>query len=61
MCRKGEGSVLLLGQKCFLRDVKSHGQAKMCFEFEILMAVTIKHGVFWVVTPCGSEIVQRFG
>jgi hypothetical protein len=25
------------------------------------MAVTVKNGVFWVVTPCGSCKNRRFG
>jgi hypothetical protein len=29
--------------------------------FEVFTAVTMKNGVFWVVTPCGSCKNQRFG
>jgi hypothetical protein len=29
--------------------------------FEIFTAVTIKDGVFWDVTPCGSFKNRRFG
>jgi hypothetical protein len=29
--------------------------------FEVFTAVTIKNGVFWVVTPCGSCKNRRFG
>jgi hypothetical protein len=29
--------------------------------FEIFTAVTMKNGVFWVVTPCGSYKNRRFG
>jgi hypothetical protein len=29
--------------------------------FEVFMAVTMKNGVFWDVTPCGSCKNQRFG
>jgi hypothetical protein len=29
--------------------------------FEVLTAVTMKNGVFWVVTPCGSCKSRRFG
>jgi hypothetical protein len=28
--------------------------------FEVFMAVTMKNGVFWVVTPCGSCKNRRF-
>jgi hypothetical protein len=29
--------------------------------FEVFTAVTMKNGVFWVVTPCGSCNNRRFG
>jgi hypothetical protein len=29
--------------------------------FEVFTAVTMKNGVFWDVTPCGSCKNQRFG
>jgi hypothetical protein len=29
--------------------------------FEVLMAVIMKNGVFWDVTPCGSCKNRRFG
>jgi hypothetical protein len=29
--------------------------------FEVLTAVTMKNGVFWVITPCGSWKNRRFG
>jgi hypothetical protein len=29
--------------------------------FEVFTAVTMKNGVFWVVTPCGSCKNGRFG
>jgi hypothetical protein len=29
--------------------------------FEVFMAVTMKHGVFWDVMPCGSCKNRRFG
>jgi hypothetical protein len=29
--------------------------------FEVFTAVTMKNGVFWVVTPCGSCKNRRFG
>jgi hypothetical protein len=29
--------------------------------FEVFMVVTMKNGVFWDVTPCGSYKNQRFG
>jgi hypothetical protein len=30
-------------------------------KFEVFTAVTMKNGVFWVVTPCGSCTNRRFG
>jgi hypothetical protein len=32
-----------------------------CVRFEVFTAVTMKNGVFWVVTPCGSCKNRRFG
>jgi hypothetical protein len=32
-----------------------------CVRFEVFMAVTMKNGVFWDVTPCGSCKDRRFG
>jgi hypothetical protein len=29
--------------------------------FEVFTVVTMKNGVFWVVTPCGSCKNRRFG
>jgi hypothetical protein len=29
--------------------------------FEVFTAVTLKNGVFWDVTPCGSRKNRRFG
>jgi hypothetical protein len=29
--------------------------------FEVFMAVTMKNGVFWDVTPCGSYKNRHFG
>jgi hypothetical protein len=29
--------------------------------FEVFTAVTMKNGVFWDVTPCGSGKNRRFG
>jgi hypothetical protein len=29
--------------------------------FEVFTAVTMKNGVFWVVTPCGSCKNRQFG
>jgi hypothetical protein len=38
-------------------DWKNHGYVR----FEVFTAVTMKNGVFWVVTPCGSCKDRRFG
>jgi recombination DNA repair RAD52 pathway protein len=32
-----------------------------CVRFEVFTAVTMKNGVFWDVTPCGSCKNRRFG
>jgi hypothetical protein len=32
-----------------------------CVRFEVFTAVTMKTGVFWDVTPCGSCKNRRFG
>jgi hypothetical protein len=34
---------------------------KSVVRFEVFTAVTMKNGVFWVVTPCGSCKNRRFG
>jgi hypothetical protein len=34
---------------------------KYFVRFEVFTAVTMKNGVFWVVTPCGSCKNRRFG
>jgi hypothetical protein len=32
-----------------------------CVRFEVFTAVTMKNGVFWDITPCGSCKNRRFG
>jgi hypothetical protein len=32
-----------------------------CVGFEVFTAVTMKNGVFWDITPCGSSKNRRFG
>jgi hypothetical protein len=32
-----------------------------CVRLEVFTAVTVKNGVFWDVTPCGSCKNRRFG
>jgi hypothetical protein len=34
---------------------------KLYIRFEVFTAVTMKNGVFWDVTPCGSCKNRRFG
>jgi hypothetical protein len=34
---------------------------RYCVRFEVFTAVTMKNGVFWVVTPCGSCKNRRSG
>jgi hypothetical protein len=36
-------------------------QIRSCVRFEVFTAVTMKNGVFWDVTPCGSCKSRRFG
>jgi hypothetical protein len=36
-------------------------KTKAFLRFEVFTAVTMKNGVFWVVTPCGSCKNRRFG
>jgi hypothetical protein len=48
-------------RKCALRQA---GQARfdlLQIRFEVFTAVTMKTGVFWDVTPCGSCKNRRFG
>jgi hypothetical protein len=53
-----EGSVV----HCYRRGYsKSYKQYRNCVRFEDLTAVTMKNGVFWDVTPCGSCENRRFG
>jgi hypothetical protein len=40
---------------------KYTGTAFLHVRFEVLTAVTMKNGVFWDVTPCGSCKSRRFG
>jgi hypothetical protein len=39
----------------------SRYEVDSCVRFEVFTAVTMKNGVFWVVTPCGSCNNRRFG
>jgi hypothetical protein len=36
------------------RSIASYGKRCSYVRFEVFTAVTMKNGVFWVVTPCGS-------
>jgi hypothetical protein len=38
-----------------------HRNVTHCVRFEAFTAVTMKNGVFWDVTPCGSCNNRRFG
>jgi hypothetical protein len=38
-----------------------HNQCYEYVRFEVFTAVTMKNGVFWDVTPCGSCKNRRFG
>jgi hypothetical protein len=48
-----EGSVGEEGEQL----LTTHGYVR----FEVFMAVTMKNGLFWDVTPCGSCMNRRFG
>jgi hypothetical protein len=36
-------------------NVKKTKNKPLCGRFEVFTAVTMKNGVFWDVTPCGSS------
>jgi hypothetical protein len=40
---------------------KASKKVKYYVRFEVFTAVTMKNGVFWVVTPCGSCTNRRIG
>jgi hypothetical protein len=44
-----------------LQQRRDYGPLSDCVRFEVFRAVTMKNGVFWVVTPCGSCKNRRFG
>jgi hypothetical protein len=50
MCTNG-GENITITVRTFYQNVR----------FEVFTAVTMKNGVFWDVTPCGSCKNQRFG
>jgi hypothetical protein len=56
-------SINVLKIKCgfFLGRPRTYRQICFCVRFEVFTAVTMKNGVFWVVTPCGSCKNRRFG
>jgi hypothetical protein len=43
-----------------LSALKCRGM-RNCVRFEVFAAVTMKNGVLWDVTPCGSCKNRRFG
>jgi hypothetical protein len=46
----------------FIQNIRTQKYLKLRVErFEIFTAVTMKNGVFWDVTPCGSCKKRRFG
>jgi hypothetical protein len=50
------------GQKIFSFSVGSGVLSKIEFvRFEVFTAVTMRNGVFWNVTQCGSGKNRRFG
>jgi hypothetical protein len=54
-----EESVLVIGRKA--RGKETPRKTKAYIRFEVITAVTMKNGVFWVVTSCGSCKNRRFG
>jgi hypothetical protein len=52
-------------RNCFVTTGKSnicdHDEYVSSVRFEVFTAVTMKNGVFWVVTPCGSCKNRCFG
>jgi hypothetical protein len=60
----GNDCLLLLYREESYFGVSMAGPAKnmnMNVGFEVFTAVTMKNGVFWVVTSCGSFKNRRFG
>jgi hypothetical protein len=47
----------ILSKMIFCRIKSAHNVVR----FEVFTAVTMKNGVFWDVTPCGSCKNRRFG
>jgi hypothetical protein len=45
----------------FCSDMSEASRVIICLRFEVFTAVTIKNGVFWDITPCGSCKNRRFG
>jgi hypothetical protein len=43
------------------RGYEKHTENKGDVRLEVFTVVTMKYGVFWDVTPCGSCNSQRFG
>jgi hypothetical protein len=44
-----------------LESFKFYLKKLLLVKFEVFMAVTMKNGFFWDVTPCGSCKNRRFG
>jgi hypothetical protein len=46
----------------YIADLFVECDVRRCYvRFEVFTAVTMKNGVFWDVTPCGSCKNRRFG
>jgi hypothetical protein len=55
-------NMLFPGALLYRNDYKKHEWTwENCVRFEVFTALTMKDGVFWVVTPCGSCRNWRFG
>jgi hypothetical protein len=52
---KGLDKALMAQLYAFLSNVKEH------VRLEVFTVVTMKNGIFWDVTPCGSCKNRRFG
>jgi hypothetical protein len=52
------GSIVI---NTFCKDFSLQEHRTVCVRFEVFTTVTMKNGVFWDVTLCGSCKNRRFG
>jgi hypothetical protein len=59
--QRGYGSATTGPYTRTMSQLASPWNYRVCVRFEVFTAVTMKNGVFWDVTPCGSCKNRRFG